>query len=48
MGHGTCLDVLTKIKFIAPMVFEPRTSQLENWGILEDRTNNNHNPQHET
>jgi len=48
MGHRTCLDVLRKRKILAATVFELRTFQPENRGILEDKRNRNHSPQHET
>jgi hypothetical protein len=37
-GAHNLLGVLTKKTFLARTVFEPRTFQPENWGILEDKT----------
>jgi hypothetical protein len=48
MLHRTCLEVLKKIKLLASTAFEPRTFQPVNWGILEDKANSNHSPQHES
>jgi hypothetical protein len=48
MGHRTCLDVLRKRIILVATVFELRTFQPENRGILEDKTNSNHSSQHET